>query len=165
MLKQCACGTFPRHPPDGQFKWGGCGDDIKYGNDRIDWIGHRYEIIHFAILTVAKQFAKSFTDAPLKRTNRKADITFLLASDYSSSPNGHLDSSTTVQQWKQPHIISAINIHNNRVGRKVRPSNWTTVWLAIDQDLLNPRVIMYRWLNKVYTRNASATAFLVKMTF
>ncbi|KZS10925.1 protein Wnt-11b-2 isoform X3 [Daphnia magna] len=97
MLKQCACGTFPRHPPDGQFKWGGCGDDIKY----------------------AKQFAKSFTDAPLKRTNRKADITFLLASDYSSSPNGHLDSSTTVQQWKQPHIISAINIHNNRVGRKV----------------------------------------------
>ncbi len=35
ILKQCACGSFPRHPPDGQFKWGGCGDDIKYGNYEI----------------------------------------------------------------------------------------------------------------------------------
>ncbi|EFX77586.1 secreted signaling protein-like protein WNT4 [Daphnia pulex] len=74
ILKQCACGSFPRHPPDGQFKWGGCGDDIKY----------------------AKQFAKSFTDASLKR------------------------------HWKKPHVISAVNMHNNRVGRKVAEQSLQT---------------------------------------
>ncbi|XP_046450778.1 protein Wnt-11b-2-like isoform X1 [Daphnia pulex] len=102
ILKQCACGSFPRHPPDGQFKWGGCGDDIKY----------------------AKQFAKSFTDASLKRVNRKAATNLLRVSDHSESLGGH--SGSAVQHWKKPHVISAVNMHNNRVGRKVAEQSLQT---------------------------------------
>ncbi|XP_046393027.1 protein Wnt-11b-2-like [Ischnura elegans] len=30
-LFACSCGPTPREPPDGNFKWGGCGDNLKYG--------------------------------------------------------------------------------------------------------------------------------------
>ncbi|KAG8224871.1 hypothetical protein J437_LFUL006465 [Ladona fulva] len=30
-LFACSCGATPREPPDGNFKWGGCGDNVKYG--------------------------------------------------------------------------------------------------------------------------------------
>ena len=30
-VMHCSCGALPTHPPDGEFKWGGCGDNIKYG--------------------------------------------------------------------------------------------------------------------------------------
>lgn len=65
----------------------------------------------------AKQFAKSFTDASLKRVNRKAATNLLRVSDHSESLGGH--SGSAVQHWKKPHVISAVNMHNNRVGRKV----------------------------------------------
>lgn len=29
-LIHCSCGDLPVHPPDGDFKWGGCGDNVKY---------------------------------------------------------------------------------------------------------------------------------------
>ena len=80
QYKHCACGSFPRHPPDGNFKWGGCGDDVKYG----------------------KRFAKSFTDAPLKNLMNKKDKT-----------------SEATFEWKNTHVNAAVNIHNNRAGRKV----------------------------------------------
>ena len=28
---KCSCGRLPNTPPPGEFKWGGCGDDIRYG--------------------------------------------------------------------------------------------------------------------------------------
>jgi hypothetical protein len=67
----------------------------------------------------AKQFAKTFTDAPLKRASRKAATTLLRVSDHGDLLGGHSSSAVAVPHWKKPHIISAINIHNNRVGRKV----------------------------------------------
>lgn len=30
-LFDCPCGATPRSPPDGNFKWGGCGDNVDYG--------------------------------------------------------------------------------------------------------------------------------------
>lgn len=30
-LFDCPCGATPRSPPDGNFKWGGCGDNVAFG--------------------------------------------------------------------------------------------------------------------------------------
>ena len=30
-LVDCPCGATPRSSPDGNFKWGGCGDNVAYG--------------------------------------------------------------------------------------------------------------------------------------
>lgn len=31
VTTKCSCGALPNHPPHDDFKWGGCGDDLKYG--------------------------------------------------------------------------------------------------------------------------------------
>lgn len=96
---------------DGQFKWGGCGDDIKFG----------------------KKFAKTFTDISLRRAGRKSSSQKLLkvATTADSSTTTDLSSVLAVVaagssvipppslSWKMPHIMAAVNMHNNRVGRKV----------------------------------------------
>ena len=28
---KCSCGPLPNEPPPGEFKWGGCGDDVGFG--------------------------------------------------------------------------------------------------------------------------------------
>lgn len=51
-LYQCACAVPPREPPMGNFKWGGCGDNIKWG-------------MHFAkrfVDTIEKQNARKPPD-------------------------------------------------------------------------------------------------------
>lgn len=113
----------------------------------------------------AKQFAKSFTDAPLKRLNRKAAANLLRVSEHSDSLGGH--SGSAVQHWKKPHVISAVNIHNNRVGRKVLHHSTIicTNYTCNRTSFLNNYLESNRWPNKVYRRNANATAFLVKNEF
>lgn len=50
VTSKCSCGPMPNEPPPGEFKWGGCGDDISFG----------------------MIFSKWFTDAPWnKRKNSK----------------------------------------------------------------------------------------------
>lgn len=60
-----------------------------------------------------------FTDSPLKKAGRKAANALLRAAEQADF-TGRIESPT--EHWKQPHIMSAINLHNNRVGRKVKPS-------------------------------------------
>ena len=31
ITTKCGCGVLPNEPPPGEFKWGGCGDDMRYG--------------------------------------------------------------------------------------------------------------------------------------
>ncbi|KAJ8309659.1 hypothetical protein KUTeg_011524, partial [Tegillarca granosa] len=31
VTTKCSCGALPNHPPNNDFKWGGCGDDVKFG--------------------------------------------------------------------------------------------------------------------------------------
>ncbi|CAN7996704.1 unnamed protein product, partial [Ixodes hexagonus] len=44
-LTGCGCGRAPREPPQGDFKWGGCADNVRFG----------------------ARLARAFTDAPWKR--------------------------------------------------------------------------------------------------
>ncbi|GFG33089.1 hypothetical protein Cfor_12113 [Coptotermes formosanus] len=47
-LFHCSCASPPRDPPNGNFKWGGCGDNVRWGS----------------------QFGKQFTDSAEKRGAR-----------------------------------------------------------------------------------------------
>ncbi|CAG5127970.1 unnamed protein product, partial [Candidula unifasciata] len=31
VTSKCSCGSLPTTPPNGNFKWGGCGDDVQFG--------------------------------------------------------------------------------------------------------------------------------------
>ena len=31
VTTKCSCGALPNQTPQGDFKWGGCGDDLKFG--------------------------------------------------------------------------------------------------------------------------------------
>jgi hypothetical protein len=72
----------------------------------------------FFFVHAGKKLAKSFTDAKLKRVGHLKTISsnLLRISDHTDpiTPSG-----TLVHPWKLPHIIAAVNMHNNRVGRKV----------------------------------------------
>ena len=79
--KLCGCGSLPRHPPDGQFKWGGCGDDVRY----------------------AKKFAKAFTDATYRKMIKRAgtshaSVTVIAATNLHNSKAGRKVTSTTYFQ-------------------------------------------------------------------
>lgn len=66
---------------------------------------------------IGKQFSKIFTDAPLKRAGRKAAQALLRAAEQADFAGR---SDLPVEHWKQPHIMATVNLHNNRVGRKVK---------------------------------------------
>ena len=66
------------------------------------------------MIHTGKKLAKSFTDAKLKRVGQLKTISSNLLRIADPS-----DPVTPPSTWKLPHIIAAVNMHNNRVGRKV----------------------------------------------
>lgn len=52
-ISDCTCGAHPDFPPDGNFKWGGCGDNVDYG----------------------MKFSKRFVDGRSQSTRRYEDKT------------------------------------------------------------------------------------------
>ena len=48
----CGCGRTPRRAPDGDFKWGGCGDNTKFG----------------------QRFARKFADSADRRKSKRRTI-------------------------------------------------------------------------------------------
>lgn len=79
-LHHCTCSNPPGEPPGTNFKWGGCGDNLKY----------------------AKTFCKRFLDNAEKKQ---------LVKKISRDDNGG------VAKYKNQMIV--VNLHNNRIGRKV----------------------------------------------
>lgn len=87
-LYHCTCASKPPAVPNGQFQWGGCGDNVQWG----------------------AQFTRRFIDNVEKHTleKRSKEIT---------------DSKKVVKMQSDEAVgtnaVAAVNLHNNRVGRKV----------------------------------------------
>nr|CAD7601095.1 unnamed protein product [Timema genevievae] len=81
-LFHCSCASPPRDPPNGNFKWGGCGDNVRWG----------------------AHFSKQFTDS-VERGGRNRD----------KDKKGRFRSQ-----------LSAVNLHNNRAGRRAVEWGLTT---------------------------------------
>ncbi|KAJ8920937.1 hypothetical protein NQ315_015730 [Exocentrus adspersus] len=91
-LYQCTCASKPSSPTNGQFQWGGCGDNIKWGT----------------------QFAKRFIDNVEKYTLEKSK----------SKPKR--DEGKEEDEKVMRNEVAAVNLHNNRVGRKVMTESLQT---------------------------------------
>lgn len=86
-IHHCTCATPPNGPPNGNFKWGGCGDNFRWG----------------------MHFAKRFVDT-MEKLNAKIE---------SENKDRQLE---TIHERKLKRLkshIAVINLHNNRVGRRV----------------------------------------------
>lgn len=93
-LYHCTCALPPREPPRGSFKWGGCGDNVRWGS----------------------HFAQQFTDATERHglaevgvPGRKRDA------EGAEKPETALERKMKRLQAQ----LAAMNLHNNRLGRRV----------------------------------------------
>ncbi|KAJ9601226.1 hypothetical protein L9F63_000621 [Diploptera punctata] len=115
-LFHCACASPPRDPPNGNFKWGGCGDNVRWG----------------------AQFGKQFTDSAEKRNPRStrngigSSTTETLLKRRGKRKRKRGDGSgevfTTPPQINKGRFktaLAAVNLHNNRAGRRAVESSLT----------------------------------------
>ena len=93
----CGCGPTPRRAPDPDFKWGGCGDDTKFGQ------------------RFARKFTASAERHKSKRKSRKALEGTLTGSA------GRPKSKRKSRKSLEDRLRIKVNRHNNRAGRKVSP--------------------------------------------
>lgn len=82
VFHHCSCAGHPKDPPHGNFKWGGCGDNTKFGIN----------------------FSRRFVDSTEKYNYKTSELL---------SQKTHQRNVSRKQQ-------SFVNLHNNRVGRRVR---------------------------------------------
>ncbi|GJQ84858.1 hypothetical protein Trydic_g479 [Trypoxylus dichotomus] len=87
-LHHCTCASPPKEAPGENFKWGGCGDNIRWGTN----------------------FAKRFVDT-VEKYNTKA------LERLARQTRRDLAYDKKIMRLKG-HIAS-VNLHNNRVGRRV----------------------------------------------
>lgn len=84
-LHHCTCASPPGDPPGVNFKWGGCGDNLKW----------------------AKNFAKRFLDNAEKKQMVGTKVI----------NNGDYTEDEALAKYR--NRVITVNLHNNRVGRKV----------------------------------------------
>ncbi|KRT86498.1 hypothetical protein AMK59_2729, partial [Oryctes borbonicus] len=94
-LHHCTCASPPKEAPGENFKWGGCGDNIRWGTN----------------------FAKRFVDT-VEKYNTKA------LERLARRTRRDLAYDKKIMRLKS-HIAS-INLHNNRVGRRIIIENLNT---------------------------------------
>lgn len=91
-LFHCTCALPPYEMPEGNFKWGGCGDNVRWGS----------------------QFTKQFVDSTDKEEKRP------MKKIRNAEGKENLDETITDKKiLKSKSYISNMNLHNNRVGRRV----------------------------------------------
>lgn len=94
----CSCSSHPDEPPNGNFKWGGCGDNIQWGS----------------------RFSKQFVDSKKKpNEKRKNGKTFKHNDnrDLDKDKSANDDENDVLDQ--SASLLAQINNHNGEIGRKV----------------------------------------------
>lgn len=89
-IHHCSCAGTPKETPTSDFHWGGCGDNIRWG-------------MHFTkrfVDIIEKYNAKIETDDAVKQSN--------LLTEHDR------------RHFKLRSFIAIVNLHNNKVGRKVK---------------------------------------------
>ncbi|KAL0281158.1 UNVERIFIED_CONTAM: hypothetical protein PYX00_002230 [Menopon gallinae] len=97
-LFNCSCSAHPKDPPNGNFKWGGCGDNIRW----------------------AIQFGKHFTDSVERKNERKSggkkkrgSLTARM-----SEHSADVISMGGTGRMQSKSYLAVVNLQNNRAGRK-----------------------------------------------
>jgi wingless-type MMTV integration site family, member 11 len=88
-LVDCPCGATPRSPPDGNFKWGGCGDNVAYG------------------VKVSKKFLERLERGKPERHGDEVNEMHLENAEQGD------------EKRRSRHLLAHVNKHNNRAGRRV----------------------------------------------
>ncbi|XP_074658095.1 protein Wnt-11b-2-like [Tubulanus polymorphus] len=93
---RCSCGPLPREPPDGDFKWGGCGDDLRYGI----------------------YLSRTFTDAPYiyRKKSKKAPAAGVDIATQ-APPVSKKSKMKAVRKFKRS-TKAQVNRHNSEAGRQ-----------------------------------------------
>ncbi|KAK6644537.1 hypothetical protein RUM43_000804 [Polyplax serrata] len=101
-LFNCSCSGHPKDPPNGNFKWGGCGDNIRWGI----------------------KFGKHFTDSAekgrqqkkLRNKNKRGSIG---RRGLEQSVDVIVPSMGSTNKMESKSHLAAVNLQNNRAGRKI----------------------------------------------
>ncbi|GAU87526.1 hypothetical protein RvY_00356-2 [Ramazzottius varieornatus] len=89
-LTNCNCGPMPNEPPSGDYKWGGCGDDVVFGMK----VSRLFTDIPYSF----KYFASQENQGKLKKKDKLSKLLV----------------------WKKSRQSrAALNLHNQFAGRKM----------------------------------------------
>jgi wingless-type MMTV integration site family protein 11 len=108
-LYHCTCGSKPDEPPNSNFQWGGCGDNIRWG-------------VYFA-----KRFIDNVEKLNVSKTRKR-------------KRGNENDEERKNKLLKEE--IAAVNLHNNRVGRKVCVSTGNKFKIYIIKVKINAKVMI-----------------------
>lgn len=96
-INSCGCSSHPDDPPNGNFKWGGCGDNIQWG----------------------ARFSKQFADIKRKSGDKKKNTKTYRYYNYRRSANKVPYTNDNELPDQSNELQPLINNHNGDIGRKV----------------------------------------------